>query len=67
MTVEKGGPEKFYISNLAVDAERGCYPKFWVNLPCLGLMNMGWFGGIFSEGEIPCGNIYEILPFETLR
>lgn len=64
MTMRGGTPESL-LSNLVADVLRGAANKV-LNRPAdMGLVNMGGLRNILSEGEITCGNIYEILPFEN--
>ena len=64
MTMEKGGPESL-LSNLVADVLKGAATQVLGKPADMGLMNMGGLRNILSEGEITCGNIYEILPFEN--
>lgn len=64
MTMDKGAPESL-LSNLVADVLRGAAVQVIGKPADMGLMNMGGLRNILSEGEITCGNIYEILPFEN--
>ena len=64
MIMEKGGPESL-LSNLVADVLKGAATQVLGKPADMGLMNMGGLRNILSEGEITCGNIYEILPFEN--
>lgn len=64
MTMDKEAPESL-LSNLVADVLRGAAVQVIGKPADMGLMNMGGLRNILSEGEITCGNIYEILPFEN--
>ena len=64
MTMDKGAPESL-LSNLVADVLREAAVQVLGKPADMGLMNMGGLRNILSEGEITCGNIYEILPFEN--
>lgn len=64
MTMDKGAPESL-LSNLVADVLRGAAVQVLGKPADMGLMNMGGLRNILSGGEITCGNIYEILPFEN--
>lgn len=64
MTMEKGGPESL-LSNLVSDVIRESAVPVLGEPADMGLVNMGGLRNILSEGEITCGAIYEILPFEN--
>ena len=63
-TMDKGAPESL-LSNLVADVLREAAVQVLGKPADMGLMNMGGLRNILSEGEITCGNIYEILPFEN--
>ena len=52
-------------ANLVADVLKGAATQVLGKPADMGLMNMGGLRNILSEGEITCGNIYEILPFEN--
>ena len=64
MSMDKGAPESL-LSNLVADVLKGAATQVLGKPADMGLMNMGGLRNILSEGEITCGNIYEILPFEN--
>ena len=64
MTMDKGTPESL-LSNLVADVLRAAAVRVSGKPADMGLVNMGGLRNILSEGEITCGNIYEILPFEN--
>lgn len=64
MTMDKGTPESL-LSNLVADVLRAAAAQVSGKTADMGLVNMGGLRNILSEGEITCGNIYEILPFEN--
>lgn len=64
MTMKVGAPESL-LSNLVADVLRGAAAQTLGKPADMGLVNMGGLRNILSEGEITCGNIYEILPFEN--
>ena len=64
VSMDKGAPESL-LSNLVADVLRNAAGQVLGKPADMGLMNMGGLRNILSEGEITCGNIYEILPFEN--
>ena len=64
MTMKKGAPESL-LSNLVADVLREAATKVLGKPADMGLMNLGGLRNILTEGDITCGNIYEILPFEN--
>lgn len=64
MTMKGGHPESL-LSNLVADVLREAAAQVLGKPADMGLVNMGGLRNILSEGDITCGNIYEILPFEN--
>lgn len=64
MTMEKGHPESL-LSNLVADVIRESAVQVLGKPADMGLVNVGGLRNTLSEGEITCGAIYEILPFEN--
>lgn len=64
MTMKSGLPESL-LSNLVTDVLRSAATPLLGKPADMGLANVGGLRNILSEGEITCGNIYEILPFEN--
>ncbi|MEG1563072.1 MAG: 5'-nucleotidase [Bacteroides sp.] len=64
MTMKSGRPESL-LSNLVADVLRGAAAKVQGKPADMGLVNMGGLRNILSAGNITCGAIYEILPFEN--
>ena len=64
MAMEKGHPESL-LSNLVADVIRESATQVLGKPADMGLVNMGGLRNILPEGEITCGAIYEILPFEN--
>lgn len=64
MAMEKGHPESL-LSNLVSDVIRESAVQVLGKPADMGLVNMGGLRNILPEGEITCGAIYEILPFEN--
>ncbi len=64
MTMGRGTPESL-LSNLVADVLRES-AKMVIDKPAnIGLVNMGGLRNDLPKGDITCGNIYEILPFDN--
>ena len=64
VTMEKGLPESL-LSNLVADVLRESAVQVLGKPADMGLVNMGGLRNILSKGDIACGDIFEILPFEN--
>ncbi len=63
-TMTGSRPESL-LSNLVADVLRDAATPVLGHPADMGLVNMGGLRNVLTEGNITCGNIYEILPFEN--
>lgn len=64
VSMDKDRPES-PLSNLVADVLREAAAQVLGRPADMGLVNMGGLRNVLTKGEVTCGNIFEILPFEN--
>ncbi len=65
VTLKADRPEST-LSNLVADVMRDAATRVQEKPADMGLVNVGGIRNILTAGEITCGNVYEVLPFENI-
>lgn len=63
-SMDRSRPEDL-LSNLVADVLRDAAESFLGKPVDMGLINVGGLRNVLSAGDITCGNVFEILPFDN--